>query len=143
MAKIYLAAPYSDHDAAVREARVEAASRVAALLMAQGHVVFSPITHGHSVAKYLEERYLLCHDFWMAQCLPMLESCDWLVVLPLHGWHLSRGLRREQQHAEWHSIPCFVWQEGCRDEIELLDSDLLEVCSHNLFKVKDALQNGS
>lgn len=138
MAKIYLASPYSDHDAKVREARVEEASRVAALLMAQGHVVFSPITHGHSVAKYLEDKHLLCHDFWMAQCLPMLEDCDWMIILPLHGWRESRGVFREQQHAQWHGIPQFIWQEN-RTSVELLDSEEIEICSHNIFNKKGSI----
>ena len=53
MAKIYLACPYTHPDEVTRNTRVELASIIAAKLMCEGHVVFSPITHGHYVADHL------------------------------------------------------------------------------------------
>lgn len=109
--KIYLAAPYSHHHADVRESRVAETTRVAARLMEQGHVVFSPITHGHECAKYLPKALVENHDFWIQQCLPMLEDCDLMVVVPLEGWRESRGIMLEQATARMAKIPCFIWQE--------------------------------
>lgn len=130
---IYLAAPYSSPHADIRESRVAEASRVAALLMMQGHVVFSPITHGHQVADYLHKDFLLDHEFWMGQCLPILEVCDWLVVCPLDGWRESRGIEVERQHARAFSIPEFIWQE-LQPAIDLLDDEEIEICGYNLLK---------
>ena len=94
--KIYLACPYSAPEFSLRELRARIASRVAAFFMSRGHVVFSPITHGHEIAEFLPPALAYDHDFWMAQCLPMLESCDVLVVVPLADWEHSRGVAAER-----------------------------------------------
>ncbi len=47
---IYLASPYSHPDPAVREQRFRAACRAAAELIRAGHVVISPVVHGHPMA---------------------------------------------------------------------------------------------
>lgn len=103
---IYLAAPYSDPDAAVCEKRVVQASRAAALLMSRyGLVVFSPITHGHSVAPHLPVKLAVSHEFWMAQCLPVLAKCDELFVLRLPGWDRSAGVKHEWDFAIRNNLP--------------------------------------
>lgn len=110
MVKIYLAAPYSDADPAVRKARVEATTRIAAFLMSKGHVVFSPITHGHAVALHLDfVKVKHDHDFWMGQCLPLLGCCDLLVVVPLPGWEKSRGIAAEREYASDCNMPELFW----------------------------------
>ena len=43
--KIYLASPYSHHNASVRKLRFETVCMAAAELMEQGDIVFSPISH--------------------------------------------------------------------------------------------------
>ena len=65
MAKIYLACPYTHPDEVTRNTRVEFASIIAAKLMCEGHVVFSPITHGHHIADHLPPAKLHSHEFWM------------------------------------------------------------------------------
>lgn len=105
MLKIYLAAPYSSPDPAIRHQRAALASQAAAHLMLKGHCVFSPITHGHFVADWLPAETALDHEFWMGQCLPMLADCDLLVVLTLPDWHLSRGIQRERRFAEDLNLP--------------------------------------
>lgn len=133
MQKIYLAAPYTHPDAVVRNTRAELASIVAARLMEAGYVVFSPITHGHSVADHLPPQKASSHEFWMGQCLPMLASCDWMLVLPIDGWRESRGLAEERQFATLFSIPTFIWQNDS-PEFELLDEEEIITCNLSTFK---------
>lgn len=133
MQKIYLASPYTHPDPVVRDTRVELASIVAARLMEAGYVVFSPITHGHSVADHLHHRDASSHEFWMRQCLPMLASCDWMMVLPIDGWRESRGLAEERQFAIDNSIPTFIWQHTCSD-FELLGDEEITTCNLSIFQ---------
>ena len=46
---IYLAAPYSHPDPGVRERRFRAINRAAAALIAEGRIVFSPISMSHPI----------------------------------------------------------------------------------------------
>lgn len=101
----YLGCPYSHSEPEVREARVDDATFTAARLAISGESVFSPITHGHEMARYLPIRNLMDHEFWMKQCLPILRVCDQLLVLPLKGWRTSRGLTQEMAIARACMIP--------------------------------------
>lgn len=129
MKKIYLAAPYTSPDPIVRNSRVELASIIAARLMEEGHVVFSPITHGHSVVDHLHHRNAHSHEFWMGQCLPMLKASELLVVLPMEGWRESRGIAEELAFARSNDIPICFWQSA--DPVfELLDGEELPICNY-------------
>ena len=96
MSQIYLALPYSGQE----EKAYMVANRVAGLLMEDGHIVFSPISHSHSIGVHRND-----FDFWMAQDLPWLETCDKLMVLKNEGWEESRGVQRELQVAEQLCLP--------------------------------------
>lgn len=98
--KIYLATPYSHPSESARVHRFDIANRVAATLMAQGHVVFSPISHSHPIAAYLPDEQLLDHEFWMAQDLPFLRWADALYVYPKDAADVSRGVARDVEEAE-------------------------------------------
>jgi hypothetical protein len=102
---IYLACPYTSLDREVRQTRVEVASVVAAGLAVMGKAVYSPITHGHSMAQHLPTSLLADHNFWMGQCLPILAAADELWILPLQGWETSRGVAEEWAFATAHGIP--------------------------------------
>lgn len=118
MALLYLGCPYSHSDPVVRNDRAELASMYAALLMQQGHAVYSPITHGHAVASHLAPAVASDHEFWMKQCLPILEISDVLVVLPLPGWRESRGLKQEMEFCRAVNrpmIPIFFVQGALSD----------------------------
>jgi hypothetical protein len=89
---LYMASPYTHADAAVRQARFEAACCAAAELIRQGKTVFSPVVYSH----------LLCrHDlpldwyFWEQHDLKFLAACDDVVVLTLDGWEQSTGVQAE------------------------------------------------
>lgn len=99
---IYLAGPYSHKDEAIRVQRFEALTKKAAELMIDGFVVFSPITHGHTIA----ERHDLPLDFgwWSNQCISMLEHADRLLVLRLDGYAESVGVNSEIAYAEQNGI---------------------------------------
>jgi len=98
--KIYLAIPYTWNAAK----SFEIANKVAADFMSKGHVVFSPISHSHSIADHLGESLRYDQDFWMAQDLPMVEWCDEIVVVCIGemGGDLiqnSKGVRKEIETA--------------------------------------------
>ncbi len=89
---IYLASPYSHPDAAVRQARFEAACHAAAELIRRGHVVFSPIAHSHCIAQHgLPADW----GYWERHDRRLLAACDELWVLKLEGWQHSRGVQAE------------------------------------------------
>jgi hypothetical protein len=92
---IYLGCPYSHPSRETRSDREEIATVVAARIAQAGYAVFSPITHGPALANHLPMGVSHSHHFWMAQCLPILERCDMLFILPLPGWRNSRGLSEE------------------------------------------------
>uniref|UniRef100_A0A6M3K292 DUF1937 domain-containing protein n=1 Tax=viral metagenome TaxID=1070528 RepID=A0A6M3K292_9ZZZZ len=101
--KIYLAAPYSHHDFAIREWRVDQTNRKAAELMIAGYQVFSPLSHSHPISKYCTVDP--CDQkFWLRQDLWILDICDEVHVLCLPGWKESKGIRIEIEHAVTNKI---------------------------------------
>ena len=106
---LYLAAPYSHPDPAVRAARADLASQCAAWLTAMGHNVISPLSMGHHMATAGQEIGLeLPVEWarWRVVCLRMLEACDGLAVLMLEGAAESRGVNFELGHARSLGMPC-------------------------------------
>lgn len=100
MKKIYLAAPYSDPDPVIRQRRTELADHVAAKIMQQGYVVFSPLSQSHRIAHHIGNH--LSHDFWLTQDLEMLALCDEMWILTIPGYSKSEGIRMECDKAlEW------------------------------------------
>lgn len=97
-ALVYLASPYSDPDPSVMEARFEAVCREAALMMAAGEHVYSPIAHTHPIAVRgdLPKDWTFWQDFDRA----VIGRCTELRVLRLPGWDASRGVAAEVALAE-------------------------------------------
>jgi hypothetical protein len=94
---IYLASPYSHSEAVVREQRFRAACCATARLIAAGHVVFSPIVHGHPLVHHgLPTDW----SFWERCDRDHLVRCDEVVVLMLDGWRESVGVAAEIRIAE-------------------------------------------
>lgn len=89
---IYLASPYTHSDPSVREARFDAACLATAELVRSGHVVFSPIVHGHPLVRFgLPVEW----EYWERFDREHLRRCDQMVVLMLDGWRESRGVQAE------------------------------------------------
>ena len=100
---IYLAGPYSHVSHIVRHERFEALTEKAAELMREGNVVFSPITHGHTMAVHHDMP--TSHDFWLKQDFEFLRHCSKIVVLRLDGYLESVGVLAEIEAANMFNIP--------------------------------------
>lgn len=122
----YLACPYSSPKDSVRWMRQELASNVAASFMSKDIVVFSPITHGHFISAHLPDQIAHDHEFWMRQCLPLVEWADVFCLLPLKGWRESRGIQRELELARSLSKPIIVVQLLGIPSCELIQPESLE-----------------
>ena len=111
--RIYLASPYSPVkwwqklpviEWIVRWLRFRAVNKVAAKLMMQGNLVFSPLSHSHPISKHCTVDP--CdHDFWLRQDLWVLSVCDEMHILCLPGWEASKGIKTEMDHAEAIGLP--------------------------------------
>ena len=99
---IYLASPYSHPDPEIRTYRFHAACSAAARLMRRGHVVFSPIAHGHPLAQH---GVPTDWAYWKRQLSVYLGRCDELVVLTIDGWRESIGVSAEILIAQTLSLP--------------------------------------
>ena len=89
---IYLASPYSHPDSQIRRQRFRDACIATARLIRAGHIVFSPIVHGHPIAEYgLPTDW----RFWEPFDRAYLQRCDEVVVLMLDGWQESEGVQAE------------------------------------------------
>lgn len=99
---VYLAIPYSWNP----EFSYKAANIIASRLMAEGCVVFSPISHSHAIANYLPEELRTDSMWWMKQDLAMMQNCTEICVvlfLDYDGIKLikeSTGVQNEIEFAE-------------------------------------------
>ena len=94
---VYLACPYSHLGLLRRELRFATANRVAAILMARGLLIFSPISHSHPIARAGD----LPTDwaYWERYNRAILGCCSGLLVLAIDGWRESVGVQAELQIA--------------------------------------------
>ena len=93
---VYLACPYTDPNPAVRKARFDAATAVAADLIRAGRIVYSPITMTHPIDMVLAgASNTLGSDYWVAFDEAFMEMCSEMVVVRLNGWERSNGIKRE------------------------------------------------
>ena len=92
--KIYLAIAYTGHE----EQSFIVANQTAGALMQQGHVVFSPISHTHPIAKqcYMPKDW----DFWRSYDIAFIEWCDELWVCNFGDWTTSKGVAAEIELAK-------------------------------------------
>jgi hypothetical protein len=112
---IYLACPYTHSSTEIRLQRFEQATKAAASLIAQGHIVFSPITMTHPIdLKMAGKDNTLGSDFWVAFDETFMERCDVFVLLPLDGWRDSNGIKREIEYFRNAGKPLKVLDEQFR-----------------------------
>lgn len=105
---IYLAIPYT-YDTAKS---FEIANKVSAKLMSEGHVVFSPISHSHSIADHLHPNLRTDQEFWMRQDIPMLEKCDEVYLVYTGDYNLiqnSKGVQQELAKARELKLPVTLY----------------------------------
>lgn len=103
---VYLACPYTDPNPAVRKARFEVATVVAADLIRAGNIVYSPITMTHPIDMVLAgESNTLGSDYWVAFDEAFMDMCSEMVVIRLAGWDRSSGIRREIAYFTDHKKP--------------------------------------
>ena len=89
MKKIYLAIPYTGNE----NKSFQVANIVAGLLMQQGHIVFSPISHTHPIA--MECDLPKDWEYWKCQDEFFIGICDEIHVVMLNGYEKSKGVNAE------------------------------------------------
>jgi hypothetical protein len=109
--KIYLAIPYSFNP----ELSHTIVCEVAAQLMQEGHVVFSPISHGHFISDFLDKDLRTDSEWWMQHDLPFIDWADEVRVIYIgeQGEELinkSIGVQAEMEHARKTSKPISIIQ---------------------------------
>ena len=77
--KIYLAIPYSG----IEEESFAVANKITAHLMYQGHVVFSPISQNHMIAK--EHGLPTSWEYWAPFDESFIEWCDCLMIVVMNN----------------------------------------------------------
>ncbi len=99
MSILYLAGPYTHDDENVRVARYHAITQVAARLIKQKRIVFSPLTMTHPIDIIMAgDGNTLGSEFWVSFDQEFLNVCADISVLQLPGWDMSSGIKREIAH---------------------------------------------
>ena len=106
--KIYLATPYNHSDYNIRVNRFNNINKIAASIMNDGHIVYSPISHSHPIAEYgnLPKDW----SFWEKYDRTFLEWADELWVF---GGKSTEGMADEIKAAEPLGIPVQYFDEKC------------------------------
>lgn len=99
MGIIYLAGPYSKGSAGTRLARFNAVTAIAARMIEQKLIVFSPITMTHPIDLVLaDDGQTLGSDYWVAFDEKFMAACSEIHVAMLPGWEQSSGVKREVEY---------------------------------------------
>lgn len=105
---IYLAAPYTHPDPAVRSQRLDAVCTKAAEMLSAGTLVYCPLAHGYALSAHgLPEDW----DFWGEHSEDMIERCTAVAVLAIDGWDTSVGVTKEISHAASLGIEVYILPE--------------------------------
>jgi len=88
--------------------RVRQADAYAVLLLEQGFVPYSPLSHWHRAAQ--AQNLPTNANFWVEANRTMLMQCDSLHVLKLDGWRDSPGVAMEISWAHEFEMPIY-WVE--------------------------------
>lgn len=123
---IYLAVPYTAHDAGVQMMRYTAVTVMSARLAEHGIDNLSPITSSHNQQNAIRMPHTW--DFWERHDLNLLKRCDEIWVLTIEGWKESKGVQGELEAAKEFGLPIrYIYinqgQLGCTGEILILDEE--------------------
>ena len=99
----YLAVPYTHADPKIRHHRFERVNKMAARLMSQGQIIFSPISHSHPIA--IEGKANTDWSYWVNFDTAFLKCSKKLIVLKLEGWETSTSVTCEIKIAKELGIP--------------------------------------
>ena len=91
---IYLAIPYSNVD---KEESFKIVNKIAAKLMLQGYIVFSPISMGHAIA--CENQLPTDFEFWGRMCEFFVGACDETWIVCMEGHIKSVGVQAEKKRS--------------------------------------------
>ena len=97
---IYLASPFSHPDPQERKARVARIAKITARLIAEGHIVFSPVAYTAEIQKDGDPP-----AGWYRFTLRQLAACTHLLVVKLEGWEESDGIKKEIAFAMGRGMP--------------------------------------
>lgn len=108
----YVCSPYSKY-ADGRHAAYDEICRIMRVFRSSDIPAFSPIEHGHRIAK---ETGLdpLDHKIWMPVFEPIMTRAKGLVVAKMTGWEDSHGLQQE-----------IIYFQSAKKPIKYLDPELL------------------
>jgi hypothetical protein len=88
------------------------AGKVAMDLIFAGHIVYSPVSHGHALTSWPETLCENCNRipkdfaFWQSNCFSFLQHwAEVLAVLRLRGWEESVGVTAEIAEAQRLGLP--------------------------------------
>jgi hypothetical protein len=100
---IFLTSPLTHANPEVFALRLLETRHACAILAERGEHFISPVLMGEGYAGQL--RVDINHAWWMVRCLPLLEVCEAVHILPLPGWSESRGLAIEVAAAKRFRLP--------------------------------------
>ena len=97
---IYLASPFSHPEPQVRKERVAAIVKITASLIAEGHIVFSPVAYTAEIQKDGDPP-----AGWYHFTIRQLAACTHLWVVKMDGWEKSEGIKKEIAFAMGRGMP--------------------------------------
>ena len=104
------------------DAAWELACEQAALCMKAGILVFSPIAHGHAIAKR-GRMDMRDQSMWLELNVPMMEAAKGLIYLKSYGWEESAGLRDEIAWFHGRARPVIPMRMGRAPIAEVLGAE--------------------
>lgn len=117
---LYLATPYYHPSPEVRNARYQAAKCFLEFYMRQKIPAYSPIVHCHHSASALSD---WTNEDFVEYDLAFLKLCSAMVICPIPGYEVSKGILREMKFAKENNIEIqIIFASG------ILSPELEEAC---------------
>lgn len=129
MSLAYLAAPYSHPNPQIKDWRYKAVTKIAAVLLKEGQMVYSPLTHNVPLSRLGVQG---SWETWRELDHLMLSKCDLLIVLTLEGWETSTGVKSEIEYAKERNIPIH-YREFTHEVEEFDQTEMSKLLQNMLF----------